>query len=77
MDHLLEAKGLAAQARAESATVNDEDWPHFHTQLAIAHALIAIRERMDKTANDAEAAAEREDLIRERMAQRQASERIL
>ena len=73
VNHLENAKMYTHRADcADSA-----EWGQFRAQLAIAHALIALVERMDKAANDAEAAAEREDLIRERMASRQISERML
>ena len=72
MKHLRDAKMYVQQA--ESVSVKQMQ---AHAQLAIAHALIALIERTDKATEEAEAAAEREDLIRERLASRQASERIL
>ena len=73
MDYLTEAKQRAERAWATEGA----EWAQLDAQLAIAHALIAICERMDKAVDDTEVAVEREDLIRERLASRQASERIL
>lgn len=66
MDHLAEAKRLVARAGQRDGMEED----HFSAQLATAHVLIAWVERMNKAAEDAEIAAEREDLIRERLSQR-------
>lgn len=73
MDHLEEAREQVKQSQYRE----DVKEATYSVHLAIAHALIALVERMDKAAEEAGAAAEREDLIRERLASRQASKRIL
>jgi len=69
MDHLERAKRFARSADGADISY---DWAQVYAQLATAYALIAWVERVDKVADDAEIAAERENLIHERMAQRQA-----
>ena len=56
MNHLKDAKMYVRQA--ESVSVGQMQ---AHAQLAIAHALIALVERMDKAAEDAELEAERKE----------------
>ena len=47
MDHLAEAKRLTARAGQRDGMEED----YFSAQLAIAHVLISIRERMEQDAN--------------------------
>lgn len=72
MNHLREAKMHAQRAEGKA-----NEWAQLDGLLALAHAVIARVEQVNKAAEDAEIAAEREDLTRERMAARRAAEKIL
>ena len=66
MNHLAEAKEYAQCANR----VDGEMFAQLNAQLAIAHALIALVERMDKTAEDAELETERLERWQEYQARR-------
>lgn len=65
MDYLAEAKKFADYANTRKL-----EWAQVNAQVAIAHVLIAICERMDKKTADAEAAVYRAELLAEREARR-------
>ena len=67
MNHLAEAK-----LHAERATgANGAEWAQLNAQLAIAHVGIAICERMDRAAKDAELEAERKEQWQEYLDRRE------
>ena len=64
-NHLAEAKMHAQRAEGKAS-----EWAQLDGLLAIAHAVIAICERLDKTAEDAELKVERQERYQEYQAQR-------
>lgn len=67
VDHLKEAKLYARSAESIGDAV---ETAQLNARLAIAHGIIALVERIDKAAEEAEAAAERAILLQEKEAQR-------
>ena len=66
MDHLAEAK-----RRIEGSGAEEVGWATYYALLAIAHVGVALVERMDKAAEDAELEAERKEQWQEYQARRE------